>query len=233
MIQWSFGILTSSKFVTGLDPISCSVPECVSVYLPGGLETARQRTGNLNATLLNGTLLDGASAVLINNAPGYHLEFFPLDRNFQFQASDCMIFGQSRNEGLYLCVSSNGNTTVAGTFLVNLNVDLGLSVCPSSLFYATTPPQACFSDLSWTQPLQETTSLNVFKRYSTVAYDRQNLSILSVQSISPPHQIQLDIPGFHSIYTKLFTLDTNYTDDIKMTNSVLYQIGWVLRLQLL
>jgi len=46
------------------------------VFLPGGLEVARLHTGNLNSTLLNGTALDNSPTILINDAPGFQLDFF-------------------------------------------------------------------------------------------------------------------------------------------------------------
>ena len=224
---WSYGILTVSKFVTGISSETCNQADCLSVFLPGGLEIARLKTGNLNSTLLNGTALDNSATILINNAPGYQLDFFAMEPDFSFDPKDCMIYGQQRGEGLQICLASVNSTLKAG-FLSNiLCPDLGWSVCPSDLYLTGN----CFSDTNWFYSLQQTTSLNVFKRYSTVAYDRRNLSILSIESISRPEPVGINSTDLHRAFSFTLTPGSNATsDDTELTNALLFQIGWVLRL---
>jgi hypothetical protein len=104
---------------------------------------------------------------------------------------------------------------------------LGWSVCPSDLY--TTGK--CFSDTNWTNTLEQSTSLNIFKRYSTVAYDRQNLSILSIESISDPEPVEINPSDLRRVYSFILSPGSNATsDDTEVTNALLFQIGWVLRL---
>ena len=73
--------------------------------------------------------------------------------------------------------------------------------------------------------------MNVFKRYSTVAYDTANLSILSVESVTAPEVVTIDPQEFRTIFSTAFTPVTNLSsDDTEMTNGLLFQIGWFLRL---
>jgi len=58
----------------------------------------------------------------------------------------------------------------------------GWSICPSSLFIYG----HCLSDNSWTDQPDESTVLNIQKRYATVTYDLSNFTILSIESISEP-----------------------------------------------
>ena len=44
----------------------------------------------------------------------------------------------------------------------------------------------CESDKTWTQTLSAKVSVNIFQRMATVAYDRGNFSILSIEKISDP-----------------------------------------------
>lgn len=111
---WTASILWVSKYATGIEPAACT-DNCTSIFLPGGIEQARFLNTNLNKTLLEGGAFDGADAIILHNAPGYHLEFFPKDPTFSFNAdTDCMLFGQSRGQGLYMCVASEGFTLIAG-----------------------------------------------------------------------------------------------------------------------
>ena len=198
----------------------------MAVFLPGGIQTARLRSANLNETLLNATTFD-ASTILIADAPGYELDFFNMDPNYVFDLSDCSIYGKERGEGLLFCVGSSNSTIMAGAFLLLICANSGWSICPTDLY----SKGLCHSDMSWTDTLQQTTSLNIFKRYSTVVYDRQNLSILSIESISPPVIADIDPESWRSLCAYVSTPGANITsEDTEMTNSWLFQVGWFLRL---
>jgi hypothetical protein len=82
------------------------------------METARLQTANLNVTLLNGTTLDEASTVIISDAPGFQLEFFPIEPSYLFDPHNCTIYGESRGDGLQLCVASQNSTILAGSVVV-------------------------------------------------------------------------------------------------------------------
>jgi hypothetical protein len=73
--------------------------------------------------------------------------------------------------------------------------------------------------------------MSIFKRYATVAYDRQNFSILSVESVSPPEPVTYDPSDFRAIYSRTFVPSANKTsDDTIAVEALLFQIGWLLRL---
>jgi hypothetical protein len=113
---WTASILGASKFVTGITPVTCD-GTCRSVFLPGGIETARVLGSDLNRTLLEGGLFDNADVFLIHEAPGYHLEFFPIAIDYSFdRTNDCLLYGQSRGQGVYICVGSYESSLVAGGF---------------------------------------------------------------------------------------------------------------------
>jgi hypothetical protein len=73
--------------------------------------------------------------------------------------------------------------------------------------------------------------LSVFREYATTVYDRQNLSILSVETVSSPQPVVIDPADYKAIWTKLFNPSSNTTsDDAVMVNSFMYELGWYLRL---
>jgi hypothetical protein len=111
---WTASLLWVSKYVTGVPPVACTY-NCTSIFLPGGIEQARLLGGNLNKTLLEGGVFDGADAIIIWEAPGYQLEFFPTSPSDSFNVTtDCLTFGQSRGQGLYICVATKESTLIAG-----------------------------------------------------------------------------------------------------------------------
>ena len=117
LTQWSYGIIATSKFVTGISSQTCKGSDCTAVFLPGGVETARMRTGNLNSTLLNGTLFSDSQAILISDAPGYQLEFSSIDLGYAFDPANCTVFGKERGEGFMLCLASHEYTLLAGALI--------------------------------------------------------------------------------------------------------------------
>jgi hypothetical protein len=123
-------------------------------------------------------------------------------------------------------------------FFAQKLMSLGWSICPSDLYYFG----LCFNDISWTDQPDESTILLIHHRYADVAYDLNNFTILSVQSISDPEPID---PTFISqtvgnlsyLFSFAFTTlpDTFKTSDPGFENytsawCVAFDIGWALRL---
>lgn len=109
------GILMDSTLVTGIPPLTCSGSDCTSFFLPGGLTLVRLANGGSNSTLYEGQQADGSSTVLVNNAPGYHLEFYPVAENYVFNSTaDCAMYGGTSNEAIHICVAANGTQILAG-----------------------------------------------------------------------------------------------------------------------
>ena len=90
---------------------------------------------------------------------------------------------------------------------------------------------SCFQNTSWADPLQQTTSLTAYKRYATVAYDTRNLSILSVESISSPEPVEINATQLNELFSTVLTPVTNGSfEDNDLTNTLLIETGWALRL---
>lgn len=73
-----------------------------------------------------------------------------------------------------------------------LTMEAGWTVCP----YQNKIVNQCQSDLSWTSTIRWNTTVAMFSRKATVAYDAVNVSILSVESITAPVPIPVDISDF-------------------------------------
>lgn len=116
--------------------------------------------------------------------------------------------------------------------------NVGWSICPSSLFEFG----HCLNDTSWTELPDESTVLNIRKRYATVAYDVGNFSILSIESISDPEPITLSFTAetvanlsqtfklaFSPIPSIFNTSDVNFTTYASSWSNY-YTLSWALRL---
>jgi len=66
--------------------------------------------------------------------------------------------------------------------------------------------------------------MNAFKRTSTTAYSSQNLSILTLESISAPETYEPNVTAFRK------GLDAVLTGDSNITSAYLTAAGWFLRL---
>jgi hypothetical protein len=54
----------------------------------------------------------------------------------------------------------------------------------------------CLKDLSWASSIHWNTSVTMYSRLATVAYDSQNISILSVETITPPAAVPVPAAAF-------------------------------------
>ncbi len=114
---YSMGFVTDPKFVTGLSPITCTNgPKCKSLFLPGGLDLVRFQGDNENATLFSTNLPGDYTTIVIENAPGFQLEFSSLSSGFVFNQSVCTLYGESIYNGIYICLAQDGPTMVAGQY---------------------------------------------------------------------------------------------------------------------
>jgi hypothetical protein len=116
---YNMGFITDPKFVTSVPPISCSSgPDCTSLFLPGGLELVRLQGQNGSGTLFGSNLPGDYTTIVIENAPGFHLEFSSLGTGFVFDPAVCRLYGESINDGIYICLAKDGPTMVAGKFRI-------------------------------------------------------------------------------------------------------------------
>jgi hypothetical protein len=115
---------------------------------------------------------------------------------------------------------------------------IGWSICPSDLFIYG----RCLNDTSWTTQPDESTVLNIRKRYATVAYDIGNFSILSIESIGDPEPIttsfiteavgnltQVFSLAFSPIPSTFNTTNQNFTTYAASWSNY-YMLSWALRL---
>jgi hypothetical protein len=126
-LAWVPSISGVSKYVTGISPSNCTV-NCTSLFLPGGLELAREFGQNLNATLLQGGIFGNADAVLLNNASGIGLEFSSPYDGFKFDIdNDCQLYG-SRNDSVQICITTDNSSLIVGERARNEWFTLGLTL---------------------------------------------------------------------------------------------------------
>jgi hypothetical protein len=96
----------------------------------------------------------------------------------------------------------------------------------------------CTTNTTWTETLAWNTTVNLYKRYATTAYDKTNLSILSIISLSDPLPRPLNASDFKELYTIVLgdipDQKNSSTSIILSTSAVTYTVqfglGWALRL---
>jgi hypothetical protein len=226
--------LNDQRFVVAIEPVHCSTddPECLSVFLPGGMESVRLYTEEGSHTLFNGSFGGDYDAIVINDAPGYQMEFGSIkhfDPNFEWDprdpvfGGDCTMYLQSIDDGFFVCRRQVGDVMI-----------LGWAVCPQEIHNV----KRCQNDTSWTSNVQWNSTISMFSRRATVAYDVANVSIISVDSISPPQQIAT--PGdmfalYCSVIMRPITEAVDYKNDSDTYgfSSTVYTFGygisWLLR----
>jgi hypothetical protein len=102
-------ILTDPTFVINIPPQYCKESNCTSIFLPGGLELVRQ---------IDGSALNFQSepveddVIIVNNAPGYHLEYSSSNHSFNLD-TDCTMTGFDVSS-FYSCVVFTGENIISG-----------------------------------------------------------------------------------------------------------------------
>lgn len=106
-------ILADGKLSGSISPLHCSGEQCTSFFLPGPLSTII-----FEPTLPNITESDysTASAYIQENAPGYQVEFYPIDetRDPMFTLEDCQVYGGS-TLAINICLKKSDISLLAGT----------------------------------------------------------------------------------------------------------------------
>ncbi|KAM7217471.1 hypothetical protein V8F06_007102 [Rhypophila decipiens] len=211
--SYSVAFITDPRFVAKVAPVNCSPSDsdCLSLLLPGGMELVRiyDSTGEhrFSQSLFSGNFSGDYDTVLINDAPSYQLEYDSIedvDPLFGWnRTADCNMYGQSIGEGVYMCQKGVGD-----------NLYIGWTICPEEAVFAN----SCQVDKRWTDDVKWNTTVSAFSRRATVAYDRANISILSVESVSEPVQVKFD-SSYLSLYINLVLnpIDPvlNWTNDNK------------------
>ena len=119
--SYSIAFITDPRFVAKIEPVKCSGPHCMSIFLPGGMDGVRFYTDEGSHTLFNGQFPGDYDTIIINDAPGYQIEYGSVDEfdpGFQWNRTliggDCALFLQSVDDGLYICKKQVGDVLLLG-----------------------------------------------------------------------------------------------------------------------
>jgi hypothetical protein len=109
---FTMGFITDPRFVASVEPVMCSGQDCLSIFLPGGMDAVRYDDSTGLRTLFSGQFPGDYTTIVINDAPGYQIEYASIssvDDQFQFDPNvDCKMYLQSIGDGLYICVVEKG-----------------------------------------------------------------------------------------------------------------------------
>ena len=104
--------ITDPRFVATIAPVTCSGKDCLSIFLPGGMDSVRYDDSTGLRTLFSGDFPGDYTTIVVNNAPGYHIEYAAItsiDPEFVFDPdTDCTMYLQSIGDGLYICMVERG-----------------------------------------------------------------------------------------------------------------------------
>jgi hypothetical protein len=115
--SWISSMDHATRYTTSVDAHNCSGKDCSALYLPGSVEAIRLFRRNLNETLLGGNVLKEGDVIITHQAPGYQVEFSPLNPEYSFnESSDCTLYGQHSGEGVYVCFGRDGDALTLGKF---------------------------------------------------------------------------------------------------------------------
>ena len=121
---WTPTLLGVPKYAVSMPTPNCT-GSCTSIFLPGGLETARKVSPILNLTLLEGGTFKDAETIRIVNAPGLLLKFDQLHVDFDFdREGECTVYGQNTNDSIQICVRPTNHSLAVGMLFFAWNREM-------------------------------------------------------------------------------------------------------------
>jgi hypothetical protein len=106
-------ILKDTSLTTQISPINCSSSSCVSYFMPGPISyIAYDRT----LPQLPNNFSD-ADVLVVNDAPGYQIEFVPVAADVQLSLSDCRVYGMPYG-AIGICLQAQEDGLVGGNFFL-------------------------------------------------------------------------------------------------------------------
>lgn len=118
--SYTIAFITDPRFIASIEPVMCNGKDCLSIFLPGGMDAVRVDDSTGLKTLFSGDFPGDYSTIVVNDAPGFQIEYSSIssvDRNFEFdRKADCTMYLQSIGDGLYICVVERGNFMFLGKY---------------------------------------------------------------------------------------------------------------------
>ena len=241
--MFNLNLLYDPKSAISIPPVSkdciTSKFDCYSYFLPGALHKVNIENRKSGVLEIPQEDRYDATIYVIENVPGYQLEFFPIKREVEFKEVDCQILGRYPSAFLIsMCMKNvDGDLMAGNTFFrlfclqveLILYISLGWSACPEELASG----QRCSFDTSWLYNLSLTMQLHVNSRKATTAYSLHNSSILSVKpSASEPVPFLYSAPEVLDVLGYALNSNSqrneNFTLVLDVSQSFLTQIASII-----
>jgi hypothetical protein len=106
-------LLSDGKISHSVAPVSCSGPSCEAFFIPGPTSIIRFDPTSPNIT---DSLFPDASAFIQYDAPGYQIDFYPIDEMSDptMTLNDCHVYGLD-GLAVQLCLKQSNSSLLAGT----------------------------------------------------------------------------------------------------------------------
>jgi hypothetical protein len=239
-LAWSPSMLDVPQFISVLPSPKDCTNECATYIQPGGVAIVRQYGSNLNTTLLEEDTFAEADALLIEKAPGIVTQFTQPVNDVYFTVEDCQLYGPIRGDAIYICIQPAGSGSAVIGKIVPCIMDCadfsGWGVCPTAN-YNHNVESTCMTNTNWTETIAQVTNVTTYTQFTTTSYGGQNLSIIETMLIGNQQPLAINIDGFKAMWAMLFgsnsttpSNQTSISDDQVMTDSLMFELGWYLRL---
>jgi hypothetical protein len=108
---WYFpSILADGKTSRTVTPLSCSGESCDAYFIPGPLSIILFDPTSPNITAAD---YPDATSYIQQDAPGYQIDYYPIDEDPAFTLDDCRVYGIS-NTAFQLCLKMSNSSLLAG-----------------------------------------------------------------------------------------------------------------------
>lgn len=203
---WYFpSILDDTKISTSVAPLSCSGNFCRSFYFPGPISTIL-----FDPTLPNITSSEysEATSYIQEDAPGYQLEFYPIDEaDPVLTIDDCRVYGVSVF-AFQICLKKTNSSLLVGIYISLRGLNLAWNPCPS----AVAANNGCLNSTAWQHDVHSSTKMTIFKRRGSTVWNRSNFTVTDVVNLSDPSPVEYSPDDFFEFYDLILAVDPNTTE---------------------
>jgi hypothetical protein len=204
---WYFpALLTDNKRVKPVAPLNCSGNMCNSFFIPGSMTTLQF---DPQLPPITQDSYPEANSLIQNDAPGYQVEFKPIDANQDppMLTTDCRVYGISIM-AIQICLKKVDSSIMAGTPTENSLLTQAWLACPTSVGQKG----GCLNTEDWRLSDLFNTKMTISERRASTVFNRFNATIIDIIDLSDPTPTSYGPNDFFPFYDIIFSINQSQPD---------------------
>jgi hypothetical protein len=196
-------LLTDGQNSRAVTSINCTGDACNSFFLPGPMALIEF---DPSQPVVTADQYPVATAYIQNDAPGYQIDFEPIDYEHDppMTLDDCKVFG-TNTIAVQICLKKVNSSFLAGTSTADETLISAWNSCPFDVSDAF----SCLNTSDWRTVDPFNTKFTISERRASTVFDRSNFTILDIIDFSDPLPTAHTPADYFLFYEVIFAVDTS------------------------